>query len=227
MIDKHPVAQDEENLKIRAHFLALLEAGTSVAYPMCAEAIEKSDPSNAKKVFWNVSESFEGLCRRMLAVVEQTLTSIPVPNGFTPNDGERRLAHDAVCALLPALEGYSQELGALINKAEETERLLVATQRQSLSAAWMLSELTARAYPDVLVCTLLQVLNGYRDTTDALAGRIHAMYASMLSLSTRFLPNFAIRVAKKADFSNLGASCDPLSLRRLCGNLCEALKNQL
>lgn len=107
------------------------------------------------------------------------------------------------------------------------ERLLAATQKQSLPAAWMLSELTVRAYPDVSVHTLLQALNGYRDTTDALVGRLHALYTSMLSLSTRFLPNFAIRVAKKADFSNFGASCDPLSLRRLCGDLCEVLKNQL
>ena len=227
MTDKRPSAKDEENSEMRARFLTLLETGTQEVYPMCAEAIEKADPSEAENCFWAVSGLFDALRLRMLATVEQTLTGIPIPNGLTPKDGERRLAHNAACALLPVLDGYSQELGALITKAEEAERLLVATQKQSLPVAWMLSELMARERPDASVYTWLQVLNGYREMTDALAGRLRALYTSMLSMSARFLPNFAVRVAKKADFSNLGASCDPLALRRLCGDLCEVLKNQL
>lgn len=107
MTDKRPVAKDEENSEMRARFFMLLETGTQAVYPMCAEAIEKADPSNAEKAFWDVSGLFDTFRLRMLATVEQTLASIPVPNGLTPKDGERRLAHNAACALLPVLDGYS------------------------------------------------------------------------------------------------------------------------
>ena len=210
-----------------------LRESAAAVLSVLSDAVEACSVRSFEKDLTDSENAFAQILHDFRDDVVRISERIPLPRGFFVGDAERIPAFAQVCRLLSLSEVHASELRTLSMRVSLLAETLNEQKRTQNHATLLCCEIGAAAKNNGdtatqrTVAALAKELDEHAEHTARVQVRFLKIKEKITHFCVRILPDFCNRMVTEADMEHEGASCNPASAARLCGEVRAAIEELL